>query len=194
MIRVTPMPTRCEARSEGCVSVRPLAYRCCWLPTSLPLPAPAPALCCSSAVKAKMTRSDFVARNTDVAGLTHIPASFFGGLYDELAVQGLPVADHVSLEPARHAAPRQPAPEALAAIRHIVRSPAQTMRESAEYVRESAGQALSWLRRAVASLPVVQVPHAATVAVPALAAAGAVASPPTTGRSVAGSPSATHVP
>lgn len=149
----------------------------------------------SSAVKAKMTRGDFVARNTDVAGLTHIPASFFGGLYDELAVQGLPVADHVSLEPARHAAPRQPAPEALAAIRHIVRSPAQTMRESAEYVRESAGQALSWLRRAVASLPVPHGSTTAPAAAPAAAGAGgAVASPPASGRSGVSSPSATHVP
>jgi hypothetical protein len=53
----------------------------------------------SPAVKDKMTRDVFVQRNSCIPGLTGIPPRFFEGIYDEIAVQGLPMSDDVPMAP-----------------------------------------------------------------------------------------------
>jgi hypothetical protein len=105
------------------------------------------------AIKAKMRREEFIHKNTGVAGLGGIPASFFAGLYDELAVQGLPVSDAVPTAPAAHAfARRQPDAATVSALRHLVppsASAAQLLAENAQAVRERAESAFQWVRSAV---------------------------------------------
>jgi hypothetical protein len=105
------------------------------------------------AIKAKMRREEFIHKNTGVAGLGGIPASFFAGLYDELAVQGLPVSDAVPTAPAAHAfARRQPDAATVSALRHLVPPPAsaaQLLAVNAQAVRETAESAFLWVRSAV---------------------------------------------
>jgi len=105
------------------------------------------------AIKAKMRREEFIHKNTGVAGLGGIPASFFAGLYDELAVQGLPVSDAVPTAPAAHAfARRQPDAATVSALRHLVppsASAAQLLAVNAQAVRERAETAFQWVRSAV---------------------------------------------
>jgi hypothetical protein len=96
------------------------------------------------AIKTKMTRAQFVALGTSVESLRHIPAHFFEGLYDEIAVQGLPINDRVPLAavPNIMAVNADVDRKVVAALRPLVRS-------AAAVVRETADVALSWLRRAV---------------------------------------------
>jgi hypothetical protein len=77
----------------------------------------------SPAVKQKMGRDVFIAHNSCVPGLAGLPPSFFGGVYDEIAVQGLPMTDDVPMGPANlhggsgtTSRERAPSPEAVAVL------------------------------------------------------------------------------
>ena len=111
----------------------------------------------SAAVKRKMSRAAYVARNASVDCLRHIPVRFFEGLYDEIAVQGLPINDRVSMAPVTHAS-LEGSPftntvnvRVAVALRPLVRS-------NAHVVVEHAGAALSWLRQTVARVVLGPVP------------------------------------
>lgn len=78
-----------------------------------------------TAIKTKMTKQDFATRNSRIPELQHIPKSFFEGLYDEVTINGLPVADNASTSPAFAAATgsrgmrETPHPAAVAALRGL---------------------------------------------------------------------------
>lgn len=72
-------------------------------------------------IKTKMTRQQFARKNASVPGLEAIPDSFWAGLFDELAVRGLPVSDAVPTAPVRHAlAGAGPDPLAVSALQKLV--------------------------------------------------------------------------
>lgn len=72
-------------------------------------------------IKTKMTRTQFARKNAAVPGLEAIPESFWCGLFDELAVRGLPVADAVPTAPVRHAlAGAGPDPLAVSALQKLM--------------------------------------------------------------------------
>jgi hypothetical protein len=106
----------------------------------------------SSAIKQKMTREDFISRNISIPNLASIPPSFFAGTYDELALQGLPVADAVPTSPVRHAVARNPAPQSVALLELMVSARMQSVAAAPTFFRDSAGSALSWMRRAAGAI------------------------------------------
>lgn len=114
----------------------------------------------SAAIKAKMSRTGFIQRNLSIPALSHIPPSFFAGLHDELALQGLPVGENVPTSPARHALSQLPAPETIAILeqmtagRHGLASSAP-----ARALAETAHSAVTWLRRSVRSLGTTFIPE-----------------------------------
>ena len=94
-----------------------------------------------------------VARNASVECLRHIPLRFFEGLYDEIAVQGLPINDRVPLAPVpfavlRDAPSAAPRARAVDALRPLVRS----------VVVDVAGSVFSYLKQAVVRAVVGPVP------------------------------------
>lgn len=100
-------------------------------------------------------RSADAARNAGVDCLRHIPVCFFEGLYDEIAVQGLPINDRVPLSPVSFALLRDlgsdPSDRVVSALRPLVHS-------VTEVVVEAAGSALSYLKRVVVRALVGPVP------------------------------------
>lgn len=115
----------------------------------------------SDAIKRKMTRDDFAVRNRMIPSLTHVPAAFFHGTYDELAINGLPVADRVPISAVRHAAARVPAPEAVAILQPLVQRGA-AVAGGGSSMRDKAAHAVAWLRNAVSG----QLTRAAAAAAP----------------------------
>lgn len=108
----------------------------------------------SPAVKEKMTCDVFVQRNSCIPGLSGLPASFFEGVYDEIAVQGLPMSDDVPMAPvtvlpaggAGRGRPA-PAPETVAALERLTGggSPERGGRD-APMSPSGLRRAFSWVR------------------------------------------------
>ena len=103
--------------------------------------------CRSDAVRKKMTRSEYASRNAGVESLRHIPIRFFEGLYDEIAIQGLPINDRVPLAPVPHSALN--AEPNLGASGRIASAFRPLVRSVGEVVRERTGSVFSWMRRSV---------------------------------------------
>jgi Sec7-like guanine-nucleotide exchange factor len=95
-------------------------------------------------IKTKMTRMQFVSLNLSVDSLRHVPSHFFEGLYEEVAVRGLPINDKVPISPVLNVDSVLGDRKFVAALRPLVRSVAAVVVERAE-------TALSWLRRVVAT-------------------------------------------
>jgi hypothetical protein len=95
----------------------------------------------SMAIKHKMTREAFMRYKEDVLDLRMIPPKFFGGSYDELALQGLPLprvpaVSRVCAAPTPQSAPPS---ETLAAMRPLWSNRQPSIAETA----------FTWLRRAI---------------------------------------------
>lgn len=95
-------------------------------------------------IKTKMTKAQYVSLNATVESLRHVPAHFFEGLYDEVAVRGLPINDVVPVAPVTTSAHVDVDQKLRMVLRPLVRS-------AAAVVRDGADTALLWLRRFVAT-------------------------------------------